>query len=1158
MAIGFGAPDQTSVETGALRAIDSGKQQFVNQDFVKNIAWLNQSVDTLSAYTQKLQAGVDSANSNFIGQIQGVIADIFVLIAGGEPTGIELGDLKYILQAIGALFGINPDTPFPLNLIEAVGHMFTNFLAPLPQFTDLIFDAMAAWAEDLGFSDAAVDSIQEFNDAVIRWFNDFDDALGIVGDFVEGLLRMLGFGSGGCGTGILGDLWNEVAGFLNAIIEGPKQLLLNILSQIVVLIFKTLTFIVNATNPMGIMSMFGMTAIGPQLAPDVSNKTTEWTIGSNPNTSWVYDSGLSHGGTDGSFLTNGNGTNKRVLSQKVVSCTPGEEYNVSGWVYWSGIPADRTTYGPCIVFLNGSSEISQTNVNASSGHGVSGGWAQVTQTVTVPQNANGFRIGARISNEINSGTVRVDQLSATKISIEFCKGGLIGGITSFVGNMIKGAVIGVEQLFGWIPEMLFGWIPIGHLSDTQPNLWPQGMFPADSFAGNSDWSWDGTKTKTTDSTGSAKVTANSKMKAVRGIAIPVASGQKLSLSIFCMWNSYSGSNSPIQLQVVTYTKQSDNTYKQNTIETVASIDPAGPANNWTELAATYTVPAGVDQIRPRLVITEDAHSGTFWFDDASCKQAGKIQQSWVDGLADAFSDVIGRWQLLINTIFRAFTGQVSLTTTIEDLFLALLNIPFGNVLGVNGPTNIGQTIIDFLDNLIGGFVGKHGSNGGFSDLFNVANIISGWANLGSLAWEILGLRNNTPVYTGLLPNGKSNFPITGINTTLNCTQAASLIATYRVNESSPLGVVSWLGYGTTNITYFYVNIWKIDESSGDWTLAHHSPDLKSILSPSSTPQWHFYEIEEPLPWVAEEEYAMELVVVGSGTHHVRGMSTSDQIPDHPYAKIVRMAATRDNTTNPDSPPETISKDSVVRSGNIPWIEVAIDTGNLPGYHDPVTIYMTENGSVPIPKWCGYIEAIGLGGGGGGKEGATLGFYGEGGKAGKWNAVMWERGVHFDHNTTIVDFHRGAGGTAGTGIPIIGGALGGNGGDGGATTISIVGHTLTAAGGKGGTTLRWGGHTLGEAVPEFTFNGQKYTGGVGQNVYGSGGCPPGGGAAGGAWLLGSPGGAGAVGAGWIRFKYGSIPSDAELADVTPPTAPTVTLDTAGYSKLTVTASGSTDE
>ena len=97
--------------------------------------------------------------------------------------------------------------------------------------------------------------------------------------------------------------------------------------------------------------------------------------------------------------------------------------------------------------------------------------------------------------------------------------------------------------------------------------------------------------------------------------------------------------------------------------------------------------------------------------------------------------------------------------------------------------------------------------------------------------------------------------------------------------------------------------------------------------------------------VAGEQYAFEIAPVGAGTHYVRGISTADTIPDHPYAKIVGLAATRNNTSNPDSPTTPIAKANVVRSGNIPWIEVAIDTGNVEGYYDPITVYLTESGSV---------------------------------------------------------------------------------------------------------------------------------------------------------------------------------------------------------------------
>ena len=50
---------------------------------------------------QTVQSGIDAAGANPIEQIQGIFADLFVIFAGGEPTGIELGDIKYIFSALG-------------------------------------------------------------------------------------------------------------------------------------------------------------------------------------------------------------------------------------------------------------------------------------------------------------------------------------------------------------------------------------------------------------------------------------------------------------------------------------------------------------------------------------------------------------------------------------------------------------------------------------------------------------------------------------------------------------------------------------------------------------------------------------------------------------------------------------------------------------------------------------------------------------------------------------------------------------------------------------------------------------------------------------------------------------------------------------------------
>jgi len=457
---GFGPPQPASVESGALRQIDSSTKTFVNKDFVKNMAWLNQSVDTLSAYTQKLQAGVDSANKNVVDQIQGVIADIFVLIAGGEPTGIDLGDLKYILQAIGSLFGINPNTPFPLNLIEAIGHMFDQFIVPLPQFTDVIFDAILAWAVSLGFSEEAVDAIREFDDAVVDLYHGIDDTFDVIGDMFTAIFKAFGLGTGGINLSGLEGFWAAISSFLDNILEGPNELLMNVLSNIVVFIFKSLTWLVKFINPSNLLGSTGMRFIGPQLVPDVSGSTVDWTVGSNINTGWVFDSTVTHTSADqintgintgwwtvphyttdtspGSFKTIGNGVAKRVLTQEITPTIPGKSYFLSGYIKWSSIPVNEDTVGPCLVFYSGATEVTQTNVNLPQGHGATGDWVKISQIIVAPQNVDGFKIGCRITPSFNSGTVWIDDISCT--GEQSLGAGIAQGILDFPRNLVSGII----------------------------------------------------------------------------------------------------------------------------------------------------------------------------------------------------------------------------------------------------------------------------------------------------------------------------------------------------------------------------------------------------------------------------------------------------------------------------------------------------------------------------------------------------------------------------------------------------------------------------------------------------------------------------------------------------------------------------------------------
>lgn len=740
--------------------------------------------------------------------------------------------------------------------------------------------------------------------------------------------------------------------------------------------------------------------------------------------------------------------------------------------------------------------------------------------------------------------IDLSELLAVFDGIDLSPGGIIAAIEGLLEDVpVLGDIIRI------VKQVIFGGVPVGAITNAQPNLLTAGMFGAASIGADSEWTIDSTTSRSGDGSGSAKLICDGRPHALRSGANPndrilVSAGQKITQTIYVKHQDYVGSGAAIQLQIAPFKDAEPREFV-----TLDSYTPAQATIDWPgrKMSGDYTVPEGVTAIQFRALVTREAISGTLWFDDAEDRQTSMIQQSWIEGLAGEFQGVIARIQAFIDTVVNAFTGSTDILHSLEDVVAALLAIPFGNVLGVGGPANIGQSIIDFIDHLTGGLVGQQGSGAGLADVFNISHLVSSWASLGNMAWDILGIRNNTPVYNGLLPNGKSNYPITGINTTLDATQAASLISTYRVGESSPLGVVSWLGYGTTGLSAFYCNIWKISATTGDWTLAHHSPNIVGNLAPGTTPQWNFYELAAPLAVTAGEQYAFELVPVG-GTHHVRGMSTTDTIPDHPYANVVGMAATRNNTS-PNTPPTSIPKASVTRSGSIAWVEVAIDTGSGPGHHDPITVYFTESGSVPIPNWAGFIEVIALGGGGGGKSGGTAGFYGEGGSAGRFGAMVWERGVDFNDTVTSVTVTVGAGGAGGSAF--------GNGADGGSSSCSITGHTLTVAGGDGGDSFKFGGHTVGAGAGSYTFNDQLYLGGADQNVYSSGGTSPGGGGAGGNWITVSSGGPGGAGACWVRFRQGAIAGGGDVPDTTPPTTPTVTLDSATYSTLTVTASGSTD-
>lgn len=693
----------------------------------------------------------------------------------------------------------------------------------------------------------------------------------------------------------------------------------------------------------------------------------------------------------------------------------------------------------------------------------------------------------------------------------------------------------LNDLATWVRGLLSGssLISAGQITDTQSDLWPLGIFPdADSVAGNGIWVFDPEVSRTADSTGSVKVVADGTMKALRGVSTTVVPGQQFSPSVFMRRDGYAGTGTPVQFHVAEYI--------DDVLVNIAEVVVYGPpsaSGGWVELTGIYTVPAGVNTIKPRLVVTDDATAGTLHFDDAS---PGNVTGKW-SGLPSAVQEGVERWQLLVDSIFNAATGGSRFGALVEDVFDALKNINPANVGGVNGPDNIADSIREMLDSIVGGAVGQQGSGASNADAFNIFKAIGTYAGLGQASWDVLGVRDNSPVDEGLLPGSEANFNLTVANASLTVTPTVSLITTFRVKRSAPLGVVEWLGCGTSGVTAFYLNIRKRNVF-GARELVFHSDNLVGDLIAGSTPGWESCVLDEPIARKAGEDYEYEFVTVGAN-HTIKGISFTDTIPDHPSAKSVAIGvAGRDHSSDPDNPTATIAFATVHSSPNVPWVSAAIDTGDDVNQRDPSTVYLTQAATIPIPNYVKYIHPVGLGAGGDGSAGLSFGTHGKPGEAGKWNATVWERDVHFTEGDSI-DFDPASDDTEST-----------------VFTIIDTEYSLTAESGDDGTGTGIDGNWAGPGPAPLTFGEETYVGGNGQKAAGRDGVAPGGAGAGGSRLTGlfEGGGKGAPGAGWLHFIPGvSGGTEPDPLDTTPPTVGALTLDESTVSSLTVTASGHTD-
>lgn len=252
----YGGRRPESAESRTLGNFAGDKFDYRDQQ--KNIIQLNNAVGYMSGYMRKMQRGIDDANKNFLQQIQGLISEIFILFAGGGDTGFDFGDLRYIFQAIGALFGFGNGV-LPINLFGAAWHFFSTYIIPVGDFSDLmdliIDGAIASILDVFGEVPVIGQALQQL--AVI--ISTIRDALGPLFDALD---RIFGVFSGdwlGGDFGLFDPLWDAVITFFGAI-AGP--ILTALLPILEILASWTIPFIESLAHIVNVAANLIQTLLG--------------------------------------------------------------------------------------------------------------------------------------------------------------------------------------------------------------------------------------------------------------------------------------------------------------------------------------------------------------------------------------------------------------------------------------------------------------------------------------------------------------------------------------------------------------------------------------------------------------------------------------------------------------------------------------------------------------------------------------------------------------------------------------------------------------------------------------------------------------------------------------------------------------------------------
>lgn len=214
--------------------------------------------------------------------------------------------------------------------------------------------------------------------------------------------------------------------------------------------------------------------------------------------------------------------------------------------------------------------------------------------------------------------------------------------TSTYGPLGLKSPLTAANLAGQISPNVVGVAPAGTITDTTPNLIINNLFRGTNPIGNPINGWSHDIATGYIGLGAAKMEAPTLDELV-GNQIPVTAGQNMNVSVHTKWSglSYSGTD-PIVLGISEYRYDPlIGASVETSTSLVSTVTSPGASSDWTQLSGSYTVPAGIDEIRMRLS-APDATAGTLWFDNGNVTKTDLVGDHIVPGIGVTVDNITTR------------------------------------------------------------------------------------------------------------------------------------------------------------------------------------------------------------------------------------------------------------------------------------------------------------------------------------------------------------------------------------------------------------------------------------------------------------------------------------------------------------------------------------